>query len=516
VNAVAVSPDGAWLVAGRADGTVAFYEPPSLRLRAVSRLPGAINAVAVSPYSAWVACGGATGSVTLLNPVDPPRVQSEWRYPGVVNAMCASPDGTWVVSGGQDGAVRLWDVPTGQQHGPFLANLAPREPSGDAELAPIESERQSQDGGSADGLVFAISVEQSDPGSLSLSVTSSPVGDYPVEVHRRLDVESLLDVSRQLHRVLPETMTDRVSGIRRFQELGRELFAATLGSALASIYRASVAAAAARGQRLRIVVQLRSRELEEFPWEAMYDDLEQEYVCQGHSLVRRPPGRPDAVPSLRPSASHSRVLGIFSGPGLVGVAQESRDIPQELAHQIELGSAEFVQAPAVNFAQLSEILRDGSWDVIHFAGHGTFSADRGTAELLLSDAEGRVEPIDVERLSDLIVFEQAAPRLVVLSAGESAHGASALIRAGVQAVVALQTQMSDLGAASFVRRLYEALALGQGLEEAVFAARRSVADRWRSDSTDWIAPVVYLSGTDVRLFDPPPSPPEPTRRPSLS
>lgn len=80
------------------------------RLAAKAPLPEAAEAVAVSPDGAYVAVGGKTGAVRLWE-VPSGRLVRSWRaHYKAVAALAFSGDGAYLVSGGADAMVCVWDA----------------------------------------------------------------------------------------------------------------------------------------------------------------------------------------------------------------------------------------------------------------------------------------------------------------------------------------------------------------------------------------------------------------------
>jgi hypothetical protein len=92
-----------------------------------------------------------------------------------------------------------------------------------------------------------------------------------------------------------------------------------------------------------------------------------------------------------------------------------------------------------------------------------------------------------------------------MSQGDLFSGtAAALVRSGVAAVTAMQYAISDLAAVAFSRGFYTALAHGRGVDEAVSAGRVGILGT-SGRTLEWVTPVMYLRGSDARLFTVPPA-----------
>jgi hypothetical protein len=120
-------------------------------------------------------------------------------------------------------------------------------------------------------------------------------------------------------------------------------------------------------------------------------------------------------------------------------------------------------------------------------------------------------------------------RLVTLNACRTAEGsaeagadpfagvASALVMAGVPAVVAMQFPVSDMAAIAFSARLYSALARGEPLEEAVDSGRMRIK-ALAPDQREWATPVLFLGDTTPfqELVDKPSAPSVPQHMPAAA
>jgi NB-ARC domain/WD domain, G-beta repeat len=115
VDAVAVAPDGTWLVTSCRDGTVRIWDVATgNQIRALSGDTNSVNAVAVSPDGIWLATGGSEHTVRIWHVATGNQIGTLVGHTGGVIALAVAPDGTWLASSTEH-IVRIWDVATGRQ-----------------------------------------------------------------------------------------------------------------------------------------------------------------------------------------------------------------------------------------------------------------------------------------------------------------------------------------------------------------------------------------------------------------
>ena len=172
--------------------------------------------------------------------------------------------------------------------------------------------------------------------------------------------------------------------------------------------------------------------------------------------------------------------------------------------------------------RLREALRDGTYHVLHYVGHGDFTPD-GDGVLYLEDDDGSGHTeLDSGELASLLA-DQTALRLVVLNACDGARTsltdpfagiATTLVQLGVPAVIAMQFAISDAAAILFAEELYTNLIGGRApVDAAVSEARKAIFVE--QGTMEWATPVLFLADTEVRLFDfvePPTAVPTPSDR----
>lgn len=306
-------------------------------------------------------------------------------------------------------------------------------------------------------------------------------------------------------------------------ELGRQV----AGLLPASARQGLVAAARRawdRGRRLRVMLEVtpETRQFLAVPWEIMVLPLKgagdagprgEDFLFQDArvSLVRQLRGAGQQTP---PRVSQPLAVQTFLAEPRDGRAIDSAATYAALERALSpaAAAAAWYAGPGTLVA-IAERLRAARPQVLHILCHGEESpAARGRRhDLILTHQDGFMQRVSAFDLAPLLSLAPGI-QLVVLQAchsgsptwvsavdvaGEQAEGerrtlesiALALIREGVPAVVAMQGEVGQAAAGAFVQVLYEELAAGSGLEEAVAAGR--MAMRPAGGAVDWSLPVVY-------------------------
>ncbi|MBK8798819.1 MAG: SUMF1/EgtB/PvdO family nonheme iron enzyme [Anaerolineales bacterium] len=295
------------------------------------------------------------------------------------------------------------------------------------------------------------------------------------------------------------------------QRFGRELFALLFDGETLAHYRRSIDLAGDAHADLRIRLHLDDPALAALPWEFLYDATHGDYLC----LSTRTPivryldvGR--LVAPLTVTAP-LRVLGVIASPSdlePLDVEAEKARVEQALANLIDAGMVELVWMRGQTWRDLLRSMRAGPWHVVHFIGHGGFDPHRDEGLICFADDAGQTRAMAASDVA-LLLADHHDLRLVLLNACESARAgaldifsstATALVRRGLPAVIAMQYEITDRAAIEFARSLYEALAEGMSIDGAVSEARKAV----KLDapySMEWGTPVLHLRAADGRLFE---------------
>ena len=278
------------------------------------------------------------------------------------------------------------------------------------------------------------------------------------------------------------------------RDLGRRLFEAVFQGPVLVAWRASLALAP-RALSLRLLLADDALLLS-VPWELLYDVNEGEFIATERCLIRSL----DAQPEVRPLKGKAplRVLVILSCP--LDVAP--LEIEEEWAVLREaLGNAVELKRVQPHLDEVDRALRSGTWDVLHFVGHGEVDEEGGY--LILEERQGEARMVDHLRVG--MFLGHPSLQLVVLNAcvggcpgaGDAFSGvAQVLVKRGVPAVVAMQRRVSDRAAIAFTRSFYRALTEKVTVAQALRRARRAL---FRDREAEWTVPVLYLNGPDGPL-----------------
>lgn len=349
------------------------------------------------------------------------------------------------------------------------------------------------------------------PVQFQVRVTHSPAGEQVQGVPTQYDVgrlQPLLESLEQGGLDWPAVM-----------ELGILLAGVLLPGPVYDLLNRSIDIVTTRGGRLRLRLMLDDH-LHRVPWEYLLPNrasgeataadflaLSPEVSIVRHQAARLP------VPAVKAELPAQMVVALSSPVGWPTLAVD--DERQVIA--AALAGNEQVQ---VTWKQPAS--RDSLWagvdraHLFHFAGHGGVRVDRGGEPrglLVLEDEYGDAEEVEASEIAREL--RQRGVRVAVLGACRSGQRgdvkawdsvATALLKANLGGVVAMQHDVLDASATAFAAEFYRSLLAGLTIDEAVTHGRIKVAAR---DAGGWGTPVLYLRAEDGIVF------PEYTADPSL-
>jgi hypothetical protein len=288
------------------------------------------------------------------------------------------------------------------------------------------------------------------------------------------------------------------------ERVGAGLFQALFPMDVMMVYvRIKAQLKAGEGLRLRLHLP---PELAPLPWELLYYPPDYLTLDPTSPVVRflDLPDTPRPLVTRPPLLLLHLIANPQDRPELE-VEREASQLRSALAGLT--GQLDIIRAQPGTLAALRDGLREGC-QVLHFTGHGYFSRDQG--HLLFEDEAGLSRLVSSDTLAQLLRGTNV--RLAVLNACESAMAyegnafgsvATALVRAGLPAVIAHQYLLPDNSAIPFAAEFYGALADDYPVDAAASEGRKAILSElgaaWR-DSVDWATPVLFMRAPDGRIL----------------
>ena len=288
------------------------------------------------------------------------------------------------------------------------------------------------------------------------------------------------------------------------QDVGSRLFKLIFQGRVLSLFDQSLGIAYGRDQGLRLVLRFDLQDetmerLSHLPWELLYREDSEEFIA----LSARTPivrhldvVRPKVLPALR-QAPH--VLMVIAGPSEMPRLDARRE-KENLETVLKNSGAGLAVVPEATRQALAAGLVRYDSQILHFVGHGGF--EEGEGVLYFERPDGSGEPVTGSRLAATLA-DAPALRFVFLNACETAVAcgtdgrnpfagvASALVDKGVPAVLAMQATVADEAAIAFSRKVYDGLALGDTIEEAVSHGRAELYNSPKTGGASFAIPVLF-------------------------
>lgn len=301
---------------------------------------------------------------------------------------------------------------------------------------------------------------------------------------------------------------------------GKALFKALLGSPqVYAQYRSAMHAIwrdENKGVRIRLSIQ--PDELMELPWEYLYEgENGGHFLCvSSRTPIVRYIELPEPINPFALSSWPLRVLVASANPvdrdyTKLDVATERSLIERVLSRLKDFIEVRFVDNASYSLLQdeLTEArTREKPFHIFHFIGHGEFIVEQRRGYLVLDDGRGGPALKSGEVIGSLL-RDHPTLRLAVLNACHGARlaeenvfagVATAIIRAGIPAVVAMQFPITDRMAIHFSERFYKSLVLRLPVDEAVGEARQQMYGM-DEETVEFGTPVLYMRAKDGVIFN---------------
>jgi site-specific recombinase XerD len=357
--------------------------------------------------------------------------------------------------------------------------------------------------GAGRGRVYPVFVIHS-PGGEAHEFIQFPFDEQQLENQLQALQDALLRSGGKRRKIVsPEEQT--------IQNFGRALFDALFIGGVQICYVVSQREAFYQGKGLRIKLRIQSPELASLPWEFLYDKRQDAYICLSSNtpIVRYLElSQPSQPLTVTPPLS---ILGMIANPKdlpQLDIEHEKYRIEKSTEMLRNKGLVNLTWLPGRTWQHLQRAMRNGTWHIFHFIGHGGFDTQADEGLISLEDDEGNARNLTATELRRLLADHRSL-RLLVLNSCDGARGskhdifsstAAILLQHSVSAVLAMQYEITDEAAIELSRVFYEALAEGLPVDEAVAEARKAISVETRN-TLEWGTPVLYMRSPDGVLFD---------------
>lgn len=339
-------------------------------------------------------------------------------------------------------------------------------------------------------------------------VQESPAGQDEGPFTPPIERTELDSLRRHLSRAIPAG-----GAVSQAGNIGRKLCESLFVGEVKTLYAGSLGSIRSSGEGLRISIHLNLSDpnvawLGQLPWELIRCDDQYLLLDPMYSLARclDLPG-PRAPACIKQPLKVLVVLANPKGCPEIDADREYLELEKSFRHSpsVEVRLVENATSEA-----LEKHVRDETFHVVHFVGHAEFDSESGRGRFLFETDDHVRNPVYAEQLTDLL-RGKATPRLLVLNACRTANFAdqngdnpwsglaTALLRAGFPAVVAMQFPITDNAAIAFSRGFYGSLAEGHDVDRAVTGGRRAIFLKG-PNSLEWATPVLFLRGMEGRIF----------------
>jgi hypothetical protein len=327
---------------------------------------------------------------------------------------------------------------------------------------------------------------------------------WQTALRARLAARGSRDVSARLLNPVTESV---------LEEIGDRLFRALFRGAVRSCWVRSFSEATRHpegGLRLKLQLNLGDPQiasLADLPWELLFSPEHGGFLAlQRRTPILRHMRLP--LPGSRPlPARPIRLLTVLSQPKAMtqlSLEAEGEKIASTLG---ALPGVEVVPLHNPTIETLRETLLQQDFQILHFMGHGGFEEHSGQGALFFTDVGGAAVPVSGSLLASHLAGMDSL-RLVFINACETARSsavapfagvATALLRAGLPAVIAMQRPIGDDAALELSRTVYRRLAAGDPIDAAMTEGRLAIA-RDHGSLLEWGTPVLFSRAEDGRIF----------------
>ncbi|NQV71874.1 CHAT domain-containing protein [bacterium] len=310
------------------------------------------------------------------------------------------------------------------------------------------------------------------------------------------------------------------SSLRSEEHIGEILFDALVRDDLVSLFDRTLDIddqPDVDGVRIRLVMNLddeNTARLSAIPWELLAKHKNRPLSTQARCWIVRHVDV-DAPTVVNQIHSPLRILVAVANPtGTFDIDHSlvEKELGQFHSLFAERKDIEVTFVSNASVSSIREVLSQKDYHSFHYLGHGSFMRGSGKGFLYLEGDDGShaVRKIDGLELGTLL-RNHATMRMVVLNACKTAETtfntdydpfqgvATALVKSGLPAVIAMQYVISVDAAVQFSKGFYSELFRSGKVDKAASAGRIEIF-HGNSRDVEWATPVLFMRTPNGRLF----------------
>ncbi|GAB4498229.1 MAG: hypothetical protein OHK0052_11270 [Anaerolineales bacterium] len=312
---------------------------------------------------------------------------------------------------------------------------------------------------------------------------------------------------------LPAPLSEDSEDATALRTYGIALFEAVFHDNLLALWRGSLTVADQQNARLRLLLRFTDApELAALGWEYLCDPVSQTFLAlDGRTPVVR---YLEVAQQPRPLATALplHILSIIASPSdypPLEAENEWQTLQTILQPLEQRGLIQLHRLQPATVQNLQQKLRNETFHILHFIGHGGFDETQGGYLLFEQDGSTYGQAIGAQHFANLLTEERQSLGLIALNACQSAQAslhkpfsglAQSLVKLGIPAIVANHRPIPDQAAQVFSAELYRTLAEGRPIEHALAEGRKAIYNRGFVHA--WATPALFLrTASDGRLFN---------------
>ncbi len=294
-------------------------------------------------------------------------------------------------------------------------------------------------------------------------------------------------------------------------EIGQALYDFLFVPVVAELWNTSLGIAYAKGQGLNFRLRIESPELDQLPWEVLYDRAKDRFIAPSlQTPLLRFVQLSEPISPLDIKLP-LRVLLAISNPSdypELNTQKEIKWIYEALSPIIDQNFVSINTLFPTSSRALQSHLRKG-YHILHYIGHGYTDRHKRTNNLVLTkESSGESSLQDAETIGYLL--RSSGVQLAFLNACQTATThrsndffgvAQSLVSIGLPAVIAMQFDIPDTSAAIFAHEMYASLVDGFPIQAAVTEGRKAMLAATGMDSKDWANPILFMRSPTGILFN---------------